>query len=117
LAHATGEERHFDQAVGELLGYARTLQADDGLMFHGFERDCGRNGERWARGNGWALMGLVDTLVLLPRAHPGWAELQQRTVALADALARAQDPSGLWHTVIDDSQTYLESTLATMAAY
>ena len=33
------------------------------------------------------------------------------------ALARTQQPSGLWHTVIDDPATYLESTLATMAAY
>jgi unsaturated rhamnogalacturonyl hydrolase len=117
LAHATGEARYFDQAVGELLGYARTLQSDNGLLFHGFERDCGRNGELWARGNGWALMGLVDTLIALPRAHPAWAELQQRTVALVEALAATQDSSGMWHTVIDDPATYLESTLATMAAY
>ncbi|HET9446245.1 MAG TPA: glycoside hydrolase family 88 protein, partial [Steroidobacteraceae bacterium] len=117
LAHATGDDQYFDQAARELLGYARTLQSDDGLLFHGFERDCGRNGELWARGNGWALMGLIDTLILLPRPHPAWAELQQRTAALVDALARAQDSSGLWHTVIDDPATYLESTLATMAAY
>jgi unsaturated rhamnogalacturonyl hydrolase len=117
LAHATGEERYFDQAVGELLGYARTLQADNGLLFHGFERECGTNGELWARGNGWALMGLVDTLILLPRSHAAWTELHQRTVALADALAVAQHSSGLWHTVLNDSETYLESTLATMAAY
>jgi unsaturated rhamnogalacturonyl hydrolase len=117
LARTTGDDRYYEQAVAELLGYARTLQSDDGLMFHGFERDCGRNGERWARGNGWALMGLIDTLALLPRAHPAWGELQQRTAALADALGRAQHSSGLWRTVIDDSQTYLESTLATMASY
>jgi unsaturated rhamnogalacturonyl hydrolase len=117
LAHATGDDRYFDQAAGELLGYARTLQSDSGLLFHGFERDCGRNGELWARGNGWALMGLVDTLILLPRSHSAWTELRQRTIALADALALAQDRSGLWHTVINDPATYLESTLATMAAY
>jgi unsaturated rhamnogalacturonyl hydrolase len=117
LAHATGEDRYFDRAVGELLGYARTLQADNGLLFHGFERHCGRNGELWARGNGWALMGLVDTLVLLPRAHTAWSELQERTLRLLDALASAQHASGLWHTVLDDASTYLESTLATMAAY
>ncbi|HEY0683240.1 MAG TPA: glycoside hydrolase family 88 protein [Steroidobacter sp.] len=117
LAHATGDNAYFEQAVGELLGYARTLQMDNGLLFHGFERHCGRNGELWARGNGWALMGLVDTLILLPRSHPAWSELQQRTVALVDALAHRQDPSGMWHTVINDGETYLESTLATMAAY
>ncbi|MBB6091312.1 unsaturated rhamnogalacturonyl hydrolase [Povalibacter uvarum] len=117
LARETGEEHYFDQAVSELLGYARTLQADSGLLFHGFERDCGRNGELWARGNGWALMGLVDTLALLPRTHVAWPELHQRTLALCDALALTQCPSGLWHTVIDDPATYQESTLATMAAY
>jgi unsaturated rhamnogalacturonyl hydrolase len=117
LAQVTGEHHYFEQAVSELLGYARTLQSDEGLLFHGCERNCGKNGELWARGNGWALMGLVDTLALLPRTHAAWAELHQRTLALADALARTQHPSGLWHTVIDDAGTYLESTLATMAAY
>jgi unsaturated rhamnogalacturonyl hydrolase len=117
LARATGEAGYFDQAVEELLGYARTLQADGGLLFHGFERDCGRNGQLWARGQGWALMGLVDTLSVLPREHPGWTELQQRLTALVDALGAAQDESGLWHTVVDRPDTYLESTLAAMAAY
>ena len=117
LALATGEAAFVDQAVEELLGYARALQTDGGLLFHGFERDCGQNGQLWARGQGWALMGLVDTLVLLPHAHPAWAELHQRLVALVDALGRTQHESGLWHTVIDRPETYLESTLAAMAAY
>jgi rhamnogalacturonyl hydrolase YesR len=117
LAKVTGESDYYDQAVSELLGYARTLQSDSGLLFHGFERHCGRNGELWARGNGWALMGLVDTLAVLPQTHATWPELHRRTVALVDALARTQDASGMWHTVMDDSATYLESTLATMAAY
>ncbi len=118
LAHATGEDRYFDQAVGELLGYARTLQSDSGLLFHGFERDCGRNGELWARGNGWALMGLVDTL------DPAAALARPRGPNCNSAPSRSPMPlpplniaSGLWHTVINDSATYLESTLATMAAY
>ena len=117
LALATGDERYFDQAADELLGYARALQSDGGLLFHGFERDCGRNGCLWARGNGWALMGLVDTLVALPRNHRAWDELNQRLGALAAALAPLQDEGGLWHTVLDEPQTYLESTLAAMTAY
>lgn len=117
LAQATGEHHYYDHAVAELLGYARTLQTEDGLLHHGFERDAGRNGQRWARGNGWALIGLVDTLVLLPDSHPACAELRQRAASLVDALAKAQHESGLWHTVIDDPETYLESTLAAMSAY
>jgi unsaturated rhamnogalacturonyl hydrolase len=117
LARETGEQAYFDQAAEEQLGYARALQGEGGLLMHGFERDCGRNGQLWARGNGWALMGLVDTLATLPREHAARAELHQRTIALADALARTQDESGLWHTVLDEPSTYLESTLAAMAAY
>jgi unsaturated rhamnogalacturonyl hydrolase len=117
LAQATGEDRFFDQAADELLGYARALQDESGLFYHGYERDCGRNGQLWARGNGWALMGLVDTLVLLPRSHESWAELHDRLVRLVDALAPLQDSVGLWHTVVDDPATYLESTLAAMTAY
>jgi unsaturated rhamnogalacturonyl hydrolase len=117
LARVTGEAAFFDQAVEELLGYARTLQTDGGLLFHGFERDCGQNGQLWARGQGWALMGLVDTLSVLPREHPGWLELHQRLVALVDALGAVQEKGGLWHTVVDRPETYLESTLAAMAAY
>ena len=45
-------------------------------------------------------MALSDTLALLPRAHPAWTDLQQRTTALADALAARQDDGGLWHTVV-----------------
>jgi unsaturated rhamnogalacturonyl hydrolase len=116
LAHATDEPGYFDQAAEELLGYARTLQDDNGLLFHGFERDAGRNGCFWARGQGWALMGLVDTLALLPRAHPAWAELHQRLDALARALRATQREDGLWHTVVDLPETYLESSLATMTA-
>jgi rhamnogalacturonyl hydrolase YesR len=117
LARATGDDGYFDQAVEELLGYARALQHDCGLLYHGFERDCGQNGQLWARGNGWAMMGLVDALALLPRSHAAWAELHERLVRLVDALAPLQDRCGLWHTVVDNPDTYLESTLAAMAAY
>ncbi len=116
LAQATGERRYFDQAAEELLGYARTLQDDDGLLRHGFERDAGRNGVRWARGNGWALMGLVDGLIGLPPTHAARDELHARTRRLCAALRVHQHADGLWRTVVDTSNTYLESTLAAMVA-
>ncbi|MPY88744.1 MAG: hypothetical protein GEU99_12550 [Luteitalea sp.] len=118
LAVVTGEEGYCDQGAGELLAYARLLQDDrTGLFLHGHELHCGRNGERWARGNGWALMGLVDTLVELPSEHPSRPELRHRLHVLCNGLAKAQRPDGLWHTVIDDEGTSAESTLAAMAAY
>lgn len=117
LAVATGEDRYFDQAASELLGYARTLQDErGGLLRHGHEKWAGRNGAYWARGNGWALMGLVETLEVLPDSHASVPELRDRLASLVDALAALQDESGLFHTILTDPATYLETTLAAMLA-
>jgi unsaturated rhamnogalacturonyl hydrolase len=117
LGTTIGEQRYIDQGAAELLGYARTLQDEaSGLLRHGHEKYAGVNGAFWARGNGWALMGLIETLEALPRAHPAFAELRQRLAGLVDALAGRQHADGLFHTVLTDDATYLETTLAAMLA-
>lgn len=118
LGAVTRDDRYFDQAADEILAYARLLQDEKtGLFFHGHEEACGRNGQLWARGNGWALMGLVETLKLFPKTDARYGEMRDRLVAHCQALRRYQRPSGLWNTVITQADTYLESTLAVMAAY
>jgi unsaturated rhamnogalacturonyl hydrolase len=117
LAWATGEDRYYDLAAAEALGYCRELQDEtSGLFIHGNETHCGPNGGWWARGNGWALLGLVDTLTVLPGAHPSWNELHQRLGAQVAGLAGVQQEGGLWRTLLDHDEAYLESTLAVMAA-
>lgn len=82
-----------------------------------FENACGANGEVWARGNGWALLGLVETLRYLPENHSARRELIERLTLLSQGLRKTQAFSGLWHTVIPNPATYEESTLAAMNAY
>jgi unsaturated rhamnogalacturonyl hydrolase len=117
LGRVTGEEQYVAQAAEQALGYARLLQTEDGLLRHGFEASAGPNGQLWARGNGWGLMGLVDTLASLPASAVGVDELRQRLSALARRLGALQDPSGLWRTVVDRPDSPLETTLAAMASY
>ncbi|MDA0350242.1 MAG: glycoside hydrolase family 88 protein [Verrucomicrobia bacterium] len=122
LGNLTGDEGYIEQGLDEILGYARALQVDGksenaGLFWHGYEVDCGTNGQLWARGNGWALMGLVETLKLLPDTNPARPELLERLQQLCLALKRFQHTDGLWHTVVNRPDTYLESTLAVMTAY
>ena len=122
LAQLTGQEHYLEQGLDEILGYARALQIESdgettGLFWHGYEVDCGNNGQVWARGNGWALMGLVETLKLLPDTHPSRPELMERLQRICLALKQCQHAGGLWHTVLNKSDTYLESTLAVMTAF
>jgi unsaturated rhamnogalacturonyl hydrolase len=118
LSRVTGCNRFRQEAVGQLHIYASLLEdPQTGLCRHGFEEPCGANGQLWARGNGWALLGLVESAAMLPSGDPGRRDLCAILARLARAVARFQDPGGLWHTVIPDPGTYLESTLAAMAAY
>lgn len=122
LGRITNNESYLEQGLNEILGYARALQVEsdaetDGLFWHGYEEDCGTNGQLWARGNGWALMGLVETLKFLPESNPKRQELLERLNRLSHALRRHQDSTGLWHTVVTEPETYLESTLAVMTAF
>jgi unsaturated rhamnogalacturonyl hydrolase len=116
LGRLTGEAAYFDQAADSVLGYARRLQQPDGLFRHGWEAACGVNGQVWARGNGWALTGMIDTAAELPAGSAALPELRERIALLLAALRSTQDQAGLWRTVINDETTYLETTLAAMLA-
>jgi unsaturated rhamnogalacturonyl hydrolase len=110
----TGDAALFDAAADQVLSYTRHLQESSGLFRHGWESDCGVNGELWARGNGWALSGMLDTLAELPPSHNARPEICQRVEALLHALEMHQCPDGLWHTIVVDESTYAETTLAAM---
>lgn len=118
LAQETGESAYADRAAALLLSHARVLQDErSGLFSHGFNDATGRpNGVYWGRGEGWALLGLVDTARALPDAHPAQREIGQRLGALVAGFARYEQPSGVWHTVVDHPETYHEPSVAAFVA-
>ncbi|MDR7544885.1 MAG: glycoside hydrolase family 88 protein [Armatimonadota bacterium] len=119
LARATGDRSWADLAVEQITAYIRVLlDQGTGLFCHGCDVATGRpNGIRWGRGNGWALLGLVDLLRFLPADHAGGEWLRSVVRRQLHALLRLQDPSGHWHTVLDRPDTYLETSVAAMMAW
>lgn len=119
LAVALADDRYFDCAVSQIQAYAELLQdPDTGLFYHQFNGATGTvNASFWGRGNGWALLGLLKTLSLLPQAHDAYTELHQRFRRLAKALAAHQHVNGNWSTVIDQPATYHEASLPAMFGY
>jgi unsaturated rhamnogalacturonyl hydrolase len=115
LANVSNDCRWRDLAVDLLLSHAGVLQDErTGLFSHGFDDLAGEpNGVFWGRGQGWALLGLLDTLLALPADQP---EIHQRLTALVDALARCECASGCWHTVVDVPATYVESSVSAFVA-
>lgn len=114
LYSVTGEERYLKQAESTIGPQVELLWDEDDHLFHHFwvEKSERRNGVFWGRGNCWALLGMLSTLEYLPSRDPLSRRLKRIVVKQASKMAGLQDPSGDWHTVLDDPGAYLESSIA-----
>lgn len=119
LARATRTRAWENLACGDTLAYIDVLwDAESGFFYHGYDAAMGRANEvRWGRGNGWALLGLVDLLRFLPSDNPARARPAAVVRRQVEVLAGLQDRSGHWRTVLDCPQAYLETSIAAMTAW
>ena len=104
-----------------LTHVAHLMDRETGLWFHGWTFEGRHNfaKARWARGNSWLTMVIPDFLELvdLPASDPVRRVLIEVLNAQVSALARLQDESGLWHTLLDDADSYLEASATAGFAY
>jgi unsaturated rhamnogalacturonyl hydrolase len=119
LAAVTSNPNYYDAGVHQILSYCELLQDNvTGLFFHQYDGKTKHvNGAFWGRGNGWALLGLVKTLLLLSETHQGYQIIKERLLRLCKALAKCQLPSGNWPTVLDGPKAYPEASLPAMFGY
>jgi rhamnogalacturonyl hydrolase YesR len=114
----TGEDRYAQHAVEQCLLHAQYLRDDlSGCFFHEAHIDTGeRTSWLWARGNGWVIMALADTLRDCPPDTPGWTEVLRIYREMVVGLLRLQHPSGLWRIVPENEEAHLETSGAIMIA-
>lgn len=113
---------YLEEAKYQFLVHAQHLMdRDSGLWFHGWTFDGSHNfaRARWARGNSWLTMVIPDLLELLdlPEQDATRRFMLQVLESQVAALARCQDDSGLWHTLLDDPHSYLEASATAGFAY
>jgi len=111
-----GDDDLVEAASRFALGLLEELQdTTSGLVSHFAETHTGvRPGIPWGRGNGWAVLGLSDLLVALPREADASLELLARYRLLVDGVLAHQSPSGAWRNVISDPASYPESSTTAM---
>ncbi len=114
LGRVTGEERYYDEALLEWEHHVRWLSSERGpFLAHAIETGPRLlRGYGWGRGNGWALLGMIDTLEMLPADHPGRGRAEADFKRLSEAILGLQDASGFWRTLLHDREAYLESSTA-----
>jgi unsaturated rhamnogalacturonyl hydrolase len=117
-----GRAHYVEEARRQFLLHVKYLvDRKSGLWFHGWTFE-GRHhfaNALWARGNCWVTIAIPEFLELLdPQPGDALREFLLETLRqLIRALVRHQDPGGLWHTLIDDPQSYLEASATAGFAY
>ena len=112
VGHLTGEAKYFDMAVRHMKFMQDLCLRPDGLYRH-----SPLNEAAWGRGNGFPALGLALSLSAMPEDHPGRAKMLAVFRNHLEALLRHQDPSGMWHQVIDHPESYCELTATSMITF
>ena len=92
-----------------------------GLWFHGWPFNGRHNfaGGLWGRGNSWVTIAIPELIGILgDDCGPVIRRLLTETLLnQVEALRTYQADNGMWHTLIDDSDSYLETSATTGFAY
>ena len=109
-----------EEAKYQFLLHIKYLHCQEtGLWYHGFTFE-GRHhfGKAfWARGNSWFTAGAVDFIEWLPEDDCVRRMILTTWREQCEAIAALQDASGLWHTLLDHSDSYLETSASAAIAY
>lgn len=113
IGAAAGRDDYLEDGLKQYHGHEQLLQHPvTNLYYHGWDH-IGQNHMSaiyWARGNSWAALTMARALAVVPVTHPSFMIIEGSLRDQLSALVRLQDESGLWHTVLDDPDSYLETS-------
>jgi len=119
MGELTGEQKYFNDAALQVINFHKYLfDETTETMHHFWYSDVNRRGAAlWGRANGWALAAQVDLLDRLPKNHPKREELIKLLQRHILGIARYQSSEGLWHQLLDKTDSYLETSCSAMFTY
>lgn len=109
-----GRDDYFNDGLRQYHGHENVLQdSRTNLYYHGWDNIAGNHmsGVHWARGNSWAALTMTRALDIVPVDLPNFMVIEGSLRDQLSAIARLQDESsGLWHTILDDPTSPLETS-------
>ncbi len=109
---ATNDRKYIDRAAQEMVFYLDKLQRLNGLFYHGLDAPF-----HWGRGNGWVAAGMAEMLRSLPADNPDRPRILRGYQRMMSSLRSYQAESGMWRQLIDDPQSWPESSSTAMFTF
>jgi unsaturated rhamnogalacturonyl hydrolase len=112
---------HQAEAVKQVNGYRKILlNPEKKLYYHIWDQDRQKFERKlfWGVGNGWAAAGMTRVVRALPQSM--YEEKKMITgyiKELIDVVVRYQRADGLFHDILDDQSSFVETNSAQMFAY
>lgn len=115
----TGDIKYADDAANQFLAFKEMLyMPDQHIMSHVYDfKYDSQTGVPWGRGNGWVVFSMTELLEKLPEDHPKRPALIEFLNDLCSAYVKLQDKDGMWHQVLNDWESYPETSCTSMFIY
>jgi rhamnogalacturonyl hydrolase YesR len=111
---------HPDQALRQIEGHRHRLWSSDKKLFSHIWDETENKLRRpafWGVGNGWAAAGMTRVLGALAQNSAERARVARYLGELLDGCLAHERADGLFHNVLDDPTTFVETNAGQMLAY
>jgi rhamnogalacturonyl hydrolase YesR len=109
---ATGDRKYIDRAAKEMVVYLDSLQRDNGLFYHAPDVPF-----FWGRGDGWMAAGTAELLRSLPLDNPDRPRIMEGYKKMMASLLKYQAENGMWRQLIDDPESWPETSCTGMFTF
>lgn len=109
---ATGDKKYIERAAKEMVMYLDSLQRPNGLFYHAPDVPF-----FWGRGDGWMAAGMAELLRSLPVDNPNRERIMVGYKTMMASLLNYQDEGGMWRQLIDDKESWFETSSTGMFTF
>ncbi|MEO1020983.1 MAG: glycoside hydrolase family 88 protein [Bacteroidota bacterium] len=116
MTELTGDQQYLEEVVKQVKQFdEHLLDPASKIYWHGWFSYTGdHSSTKWGRANGWTMMTKTELLQAMPADHPEREEILTIFRRHCEGLLAVQSNDGRWHQVLDDPDTYLETSATAM---
>jgi rhamnogalacturonyl hydrolase YesR len=109
---ATNDKKYIERAAKEMVVYLDSLQKPNGLFYHAPDVPY-----FWGRGDGWMAVGMAELLRSLPKDNANHERIMKGYKTMMASLLKYQAESGMWRQLIDDPESWPETSCTGMFTF